>query len=239
MERAKTAKIRDIMNTWTGESLPSSFQLTATDSSGTVTTIATAAQTAYVLKSMYGTMLYSGYPQFDTIDSLAQEFLVDWMYEVSIYEAMVSKWYAVMTEEYNPLHNYDRTEDHTDVLGEITHTKSHDQDKITISGGKTEVTYETATYESSPKQREKVTTERPNSGDEVHEFSGTMTDTDAQSDEHPTTKHIDVHGNIGVMSSQQMLIQELSVRQFNILKDFIALFLRNHCHSVGGVDYES
>ena len=236
MERAKTAKIRDIMNTWTGEELPTSFQLTAEDADGVTIVIATAAQTSYVLKNRYGDMLYSGYPQFDTIESLAQEFLVDWMYEFSIYAAMVQHWYDALTAEYNPISNYDRTEESKEWIGEKTNERTYD-DTLTIENGVKTIDYDTATYESAVKNRETIT-ETQKIGDD-HTHSGTVTDTETQTKDNASQKESHVSGNIGVTTSQQMIESELSLRQFNILIDFITMFLRNHAHSVGGVDYDS
>lgn len=220
------------MWSWRADTLPATLNLTAEDEDGQTIEIATPAQVAYLLERRYGSMRYHCYPQFETVDSCAEEFLVDWMYESNIFAAMIQKWYDVMNQEYDPLANYDRDEKAKSWIGSRTVTRTHNNDKITVSGGKHEITYDDATYESAVKQREKVTDDRTAASYTDH--TGGYTDTEAQTEENATHNDVRIKGNIGVTTSQQMAESELTLRQFNILVDFLAMFLRHHCYSAEG-----
>ena len=218
------------MWSWQGESLPATLNLTAENSDGQTVEIATPAQVAYILERRYGSMRYHCYPQFETVESCAEEFLVDWMYESNIFSAMIQKWYDVMTQKYDPLANYDRDEKATSWIGERSTERTYNNDRIETTGGKHEITYDDATYESAVKQREKVTDDRTAAAYSDH--TGGYTDTETQTEQNATHNNVRVKGNIGVTTSQQMAESELTLRQFNILTDFLAMFLRHHCYSV-------
>ena len=220
------------MWSWQGETIPATLNLTAENGEGQTIEIATPAQVAHILERRYGTMRYHCYPQFETVASCAQEFLVDWMYESNIFSAMIQKWYDVMNQQYDPLANYDRDEKATSWIGERSTERTHNNDRIETSGGKHEITYDDATYESDVKQREKVTNDRTAAAYTDH--TGGYTDTETQTEQNATHNNVTIKGNIGVTTSQQMATAELTLRQFNILTDFIALFLRHHCYSVEG-----
>lgn len=220
------------MWSWQGETIPPSLTLTAEDGEGQTVVIATPAQIAYLLERRYGSMRYHCYPQEDTVESCAQEFLVDWMYESNIFAAMIQKWYDVLTQKYDPLANYDRDEKATSWIGNRSTTRTHNNDKITTSGGKHEITYQDATYESDPKNREKVTDDRTVA--EYVDHTGGYTDTETQTSENASHNNVTIKGNVGVTTSQQMATAELTLRQFNILTDFLAMFLRHHCYSAEG-----
>ena len=222
------------MWSWQGESLPATLNLTAQNDEGQTVEIATPAQVAYILERRYGSMKYHCYPQYDTVDSCAEEFLVDWMYESNIFAVMIQKWYDVLNQKYDPLANYDRKEDGISWIGQRETERTHDNDQIETSGGKHEITYDDATYESDVKQREKVTDSLVTPSYTKH--TGSYKDTEKQTKENATHNNLTVKGNIGVTTSQQMATAELTLRQFNILTDFIVLFLRHHCYSVG--DYK-
>lgn len=220
------------MWSWQGETIPPSLTLTAEDSEGQTVVIATPAQIAYLLERRYGSMRYHCYPQEDTVESCAQEFLVDWMYESNIFAAMIQKWYDVLTQEYDPLANYDRDEKATSWIGSRETKREYDDYKVSTSAGKHEITYEDATYENAPKEREKVTDDQTDPADTSYE--GSYTDTESQTEEDATHNNVVIKGNVGVTTSQQMATAELTLRQFNITTDFLAMFLRHHCYSAEG-----
>lgn len=220
------------MWSWRAETLPATLNLTAENDEGQTIEIATPAQVAYLLERRYGSMRYHCYPQFDTVESCAEEFLVDWMYESNIFAAMIQKWYDVMNQKYDPLANYDRDEKATSWIGERETKREYDEYKVSTTGGKHEITYEDATYESAPKEREKVTDDRTDPADTSYE--GSYTDTESQTEANATHNNVIIKGNVGVTTSQQMAEAELSLRQFNILTDFLAMFLRHHCYSAEG-----
>lgn len=220
------------MWSWQGETIPPSLTLTAEDGEGHTVVIATPAQIAYLLERRYGSMRYHCYPQEDTVESCAQEFLVDWMYESNIFSAMIQKWYDVMTQQYDPLANYDRDEKATSWIGSRETKREYDEYKVSTSEGKHEITYEDATYENAPKEREKVTDDRTDPAETSYE--GSYTDTESQTEKNATHNNVIIKGNVGVTTSQQMATAELTLRQFNITTDFLAMFLSHHCYSVEG-----
>ena len=116
--------------------------------------------------------------------------------------------YTAMTEQYNPLHNYDRTELTSDLeSGSSGHSGE-------VSGSNTETTAAFNSSSYSPKG--KIQTEQDS------ESSATF----GRSFQH-TTK---VSGNIGVMSSQDMLNQELDVSErLDIYHIIIRDFKREFC----------
>lgn len=220
------------MWSWQGETIPESLTLTAEDSDGQTVVIATPAQIAYLLERRYGTMLYHCYPQENTVESCAEEFLVDWMYESNIFSAMIQKWYDVLTQEYDPLANYDRNEEGKSWIGLRETKREYDEYTVSTTGGTHEVTYKDATYENDPKEREVVTDDRTDPADTT--YTGSYTDTESQTEDNASHNKLTIKGNVGVTTSQQMAEAELTLRQFNILTDFLAMFLRHHCYSVGG-----
>lgn len=222
------------MQHWQQTTIPPTITLTAENEEGETIVIASPAQICFLLASRYGSMLYHCYPQFDTVESCGVEFQRDWSYEAEIYTAMIQKWYDVMTQQYDPLANYDRDETATSWIGERSTERTHNNDRIETSGGKHEITYDDATYESTLKQREKVTDDRTASAYSDH--TGGYTDTETQTKENATHNNVTIKGNIGVTTSQQMAESELTLRQFNILVDFLSMFLLHHCYSVGGYD---
>lgn len=220
------------MWSWRADTLPATLNLTAENDEGQTIEIATPAQVAYLLERRYGSMRYHCYPQFDTVESCAEEFLVDWMYESNIFAAMIQKWYDVMSQKYDPLANYDRDEKATSWIGSRETKREYDEYKVSTTGGTHEITYQDATYESAPKDREKVTDVRTVPADTS--YTGSYTDTESQTEENATHNNVVIKGNIGVTTSQQMAESELTLRQFNILVDFLAMFLRHHCYSAEG-----
>lgn len=220
------------MQHWQQTTIPPTITLTAENEEGETIVIASPAQICFLLASRYGSMLYHCYPQFDTVESCGVEFQRDWSYEAEIYTAMIQKWYDVMSQKYDPLANYDRDEKATSWIGSRETKREYDEYKVSTTGGTHEITYQDATYESDPKDREMVTDVRTVPADTS--YTGSYTDTESQTMDNATHNNVIIKGNVGVTTSQQMAEAELSLRQFNILVDFLAMFLRHHCYSVGG-----
>ena len=149
------------------------------------------------------------------------------------------KWVTALAIEYNPLENYDRTEDYTDTYNKgITtsarrdsgNTKTFDnEDKRTVdltTVTETEVSaYDSSTYQPS----EKVTVD--NDGTDTMNYSGTIKDEygeGSSGSEKENSKNIHsgrLHGNIGVTTSQQMLEAELDIAKWNLYEHITDIFL--------------
>ena len=137
------------------------------------------------------------------------------------------KWLKALSEEYNPLHNYDRHEIYTDTHSEnekINRTESvtaHDTSDSSGSGDteNTVSAYDVATYQ--PHDKAGTSSTGHNDSDSSSNVIGNNNRNTAG-----TVKH-DAHlfGNIGVTTSQQMLKDELDINTWNIYEHITDLFL--------------
>ena len=129
------------------------------------------------------------------------------------------KWLSALSEEYNPLHNYDRHEVYTDNRNINRTENATGTDNSTSSGsGNTEnkvSAYDVSTYQ--PHDEADTSSTGSNSSSSVTNASGKTSD---------VLKH-DAHlyGNIGVTTSQQMLRDELDIDTWNIYEHITDLFL--------------
>lgn len=114
---------------------------------------------------------------------------------------------AAMEEEYLPLANYDRHENWTDK----TNGKSSGKSKITDSGTSTGKV--SAYNESGFQNRDQQTSNSTNNADQSNEMSG-------------TSEHVGhVYGNIGVKTTQSILLEEIRVSAmspYDIIADVFA-----------------
>lgn len=143
----------------------------------------------------------------------------------------IDKLYAVTQLEYNPIENYDRYEDSTDKIDDETDNTQQYGTQVVAAKNKTgDITttpdttterkvsaFNESTYQPSEQETNK------GSVTETHaEDSGSTTTTkqpDIQHAEYNRTAKRDshIHGNIGVTTSQQMLMAELEVAQQNYI----------------------
>ena len=147
-----------------------------------------------------------------------------------------------LLKEYNPIENYDRTEDTTTTPG-VERTESHsgtDSEDHTGTDGRNIKSYPTATrntenqvsaYDSSvysPKDKTIITGSGYDEsqddfthGESIDTTHGhTITNTVTGYD----TFHSRIHGNIGVTTNAQMVTQELELRKFDIYTDIARRF---------------
>ena len=153
------------------------------------------------------------------------------------------KWVAVLDMEYNPLENYDRMEDWSDQMNrgatsgarrDSGNTRTfNNQDKRTIDT--TAVSEdEVSAFDSSAYQPSAKNTV-DNDGTDTVDYSGTIKDeygegTSGEEKENKKDTHTGrIHGNIGVMTSQKMLAEELEVQRFNLTDQITDLFLQEFC----------
>ena len=129
------------------------------------------------------------------------------------------KWLKALSEEYNPLHNYDRHEIYTDNrnIDRTENAKALDTSSSSGSGNtENEVSaYDVATYQPH---------DQASTSSVGNNISNSSTDTKGQTSD--VLKH-DAHlyGNIGVTTSQQMLKDELDIDTWNIYEHITDLFL--------------
>lgn len=113
------------------------------------------------------------------------------------------KWVKALAIDYDPLYNYDRTEEWTDDS-----TGSGSSTSKTQSGTERKTSaYNSSTYQ--PDNQDQMT------GDSI------STDTGSTHGVHKGR----MYGNIGVTTSQQMLQAELDIARFNLIDQITDLFL--------------
>ena len=134
--------------------------------------------------------------------------------------------YMALTEEYNPLHNFDRYEDYTDNEGRKYESKTNAGHKATDSP-KYDVTSDTkenatTTHEVSADNSssyQPVWKETQNGGKSVvstegktQDLSETSNSSTNDAETHNLTHKGHLYGNIGVTTSVQMLTSEVDAR---------------------------
>lgn len=120
------------------------------------------------------------------------------------------RWVKALSIEYDPLENYDRKEDWADIRSGTT------------SGSTSGTTGTTTTNKVSAYDAGDTLTTR--SQDETN---GSDSSTSSGSSTEGANHSGRIHGNIGVTTSQQMLISELDLGYWNVYEKITDLFLTN------------
>lgn len=148
------------------------------------------------------------------------------------------RMYNALMEEYNPLHNYDRHEeiDRTYTPGAgYTQTSSDPEYTDTITDAESTDTatrenpgFNSGTLVTTEKQTTAHTVDTAGSFSHDVTLEGSLTYTpDGESNIEDIDTHI--YGNIGVVSSAQMLSGELSVRKTDMYRIIIDEFRKRFC----------
>lgn len=152
---------------------------------------------------------------FLSVEELANNSLQDIIYYVNaMLHANIYRYTELirsMSTDYNPIENYDRTEEHSENF-------TKDIDGHLISGIKKSNTINQVT---------------PNTSNNLVNESGTeytqdaFTDSSGQNESGSTNITSRIHGNIGVTTTQEMLLSARKVAQFNIT-EIIACDIANY-----------
>jgi hypothetical protein len=140
-----------------------------------------------------------------------------------------SKMYTAMIAEYNPIHNYDRTETWSENR-EGSSERSGSNESSGQSSGQSSGSQDVAGYNAAgtvasvPKSHETGSSSGSSSQDGSWNEDGTNSDTVEHSGR--------ITGNIGVTTSQQMITAELELRQTDIYQQIIREFIRMFCVGV-------
>ena len=148
------------------------------------------------------------------------------------YQHTFERWVRALTEDYNPLHNFDRHEEYKDIRGikenETQKGKiTNNTNNSTISNGTSEdvvSAFNSDTYQ--PK-------EKTIAGDNVTGNGSSTTNSDNTNNKN-TDETLDhnahLFGNIGLTTSQQMASDEIRLRRdYNIYNLIADLFLNEFC----------
>lgn len=142
-----------------------------------------------------------------------------------------SKWWETLNISYDPLFNYDRHEEYTDIHAESEATSKKEDafaSDIAVNKGSGETANTVSAFDSANYQpHDKAETKSEGSSDSVSTTNAIGNNT---RDTLGSNKH-DAHlyGNIGVTTSQQMLKDELDVDAWNIYEHITDLFLNEFC----------
>lgn len=143
--------------------------------------------------------------------------------------ARFSEWKRIcdaLRAEYNPIENYDRTEEHkeTETEDNTRNSTGNDTTKENASGT-TENLEENkvSAFDSSSYQPKNIVTGKSNS---TSEGASTVNRTleDRENREVNRAQESRTHGNIGVTTNQQMIQSELELRMYNIYKEIALEF---------------
>lgn len=122
------------------------------------------------------------------------------------------KWVDVLGIEYNPLENYDRQEAWSDSTSTSESNSASASDSATNSNYGDTSAFNVSTY--SPESKAEGNTSASSTSQ-------------ASSNQFEQSGHRGrIHGNIGVTTSQQMLLAELDVDRFNIYEEIALIFMR-------------
>ena len=128
------------------------------------------------------------------------------------------RWVKALAIEYNPLENYDRKEDWSDTRNA--------SDSGTSSSSTYGTTSSTTTNKVSAYDAGDALTTRDQA--QTYGADGSSSSGSSSSSSHEGAKHDGrIHGNIGVTTSQQMLISELDLGYWNVYEKITDLFLTN------------
>lgn len=144
------------------------------------------------------------------------------------------KWLTALNIVYNPLENYDRMEDYSDIRksttdgtasGTSNSSGSTTPATQTVTDEKQVSAYDSATYQ--PAEKNTSSNVVNTAGSDTSTSSSSSTSKDVLDEEVTHTARL--HGNIGVTTSQQMLQSELDIARFNIYENIADLFIEDFC----------
>lgn len=136
------------------------------------------------------------------------------------------RWVNALSIEYNPLENYDRKEDWSDTRNSSESGSTSGSSSSSTSG----TTSSTTTNKVSAYDAGDALTTRDQAqtyGADGSSSSGSSSGTSSSKISEGAKHDGRIHGNIGVTTSQQMLISELDLGYWNVYEKITDLFLTN------------
>ena len=154
----------------------------------------------------------------------------------SAFKPNFTKILRALTEEYNPLHNYDRTEDEFHLnngarVASGSNTNSRTSSSSGTGSGSSTTENKVSAFNSSEysnKDKTQITSSDSTTS------SGTVSDRGSSSDNENTEdkgeRHLRAFGNIGTTTSMTMLTEEVEGRQkYNIFEIISTMYIREFC----------
>ena len=146
---------------------------------------------------------------------------------VSQHMRTFTKWVKALAIEYNPLENYDRMEDWTDVNHNIESSTGNIKNNSNgnSNGNNTDNTNKSVSAfddNTMSPHDSSITTSNSSANSSASSNSNSITSGSSDGNSTHTGR---THGNIGVTTSQQMLKSELDIARFNIYQHICDLFI--------------
>lgn len=145
----------------------------------------------------------------------------------NIYLDKWNKLYNVLNSEYNPIENYNRVENTTiNNTGNETTNENINNSEV-LTGGHTNNNTNENTHKISAFNDVNFSNDSNDVNNSTDEFiynnetktnTGTNTSTKTNSGSNET--HSTISGNIGVTTTQQMIVSEIELRKYNIVNEF-------------------
>ena len=161
------------------------------------------------------------------------------------------KWQKALSLEYNPIENYDRIEGWTDSSvnkmnrnyvenRNLSNSMKSDRNlqSVTKNTGTDTNLHNVSPYDSGAYVADSEDIVNINNQSETADTgtlstngtdSGIVTNTGNDSSNTDSTHKGRTHGNIGVMTTQQMLESELKIARFNLIKQISDVFIKDFC----------
>ena len=172
------------------------------------------------------------------------------------WQRTMERWIAVLEKEYNPIENYDRIEDWTDANSKLSSmTSNRNEDSMhsegikrseaaiasdaSVSSGEGDTENKVSAYDSttySAHDRADTSSKGTNNSlgttDAKGETNTSNINSLRESNEDKSIENDNgihsgrIHGNIGVKTTQSMVLEEIDVSRFNIYDEIANLFLQ-------------
>ena len=171
------------------------------------------------------TMFNSWYFPVFTDGSTIQNLISLWQTYIKEWQHSIDKMYDALYSDYNPLHNYDMTENES--IG-----RKIDKTVTTPSGTTTQTNKSTTFDDTAYRDVEEITNSvnmstevTPNNTQTIANIEGNFNNAEI--------RKLSRSGNIGVTTSQQMIESEIELRKKSIADWLIEFFVRKYMYTVG------
>lgn len=145
----------------------------------------------------------------------------------NIYLDKWNKLYNVLNSEYNPIENYNRVENTTiNNTGNETTNENINNSEV-LTGGHTNNNTNENTHKVSAFNDENFSNDSNDVNNSTDEFiynnetkTNTGTNTSSKNNTGTNETHSTISGNIGVTTTQQMIVSEIELRKYNLVNEF-------------------
>lgn len=145
----------------------------------------------------------------------------------NIYLDKWNKLYNVLNSEYNPIENYNRVENTTiNNTGNETTNENINNSEV-LTGGHTNNNTNENTHKVSAFNDENFSNDSNDINNSTDVFTyndetkiNTGTNTSSKNNTGTNETHSTISGNIGVTTTQQMIVSEIELRKYNLVNEF-------------------